>query len=220
MRVRAKPKHRNAAGEVVPSVTTALGILGKPALIRWANKLGLQGIDSSKYVDVLADIGTLTHYLILCRLQEEVPEVDDYTPEQVRMAEVCFKQYVEWEDKNPVMAVFTERSLVSEKYQYGGTIDLYGVCNKELLLVDFKTSNSGIFPEMIFQVSAYYHLLLENGYRVSKAVILRIGRSGLEGAEEKIILPYELENGFEIFARCLDIYQLRRNQPAVCTELR
>ena len=48
----------------VPSVTTILGVLSKPALIPWANRLGLQGIDSSKYVDRLATIGTLAHYWI------------------------------------------------------------------------------------------------------------------------------------------------------------
>ena len=53
---RAKPHtvYRTADGQRVPGVTTVLGILNKPALIKWANNLGLQGIDSATYVDETA----------------------------------------------------------------------------------------------------------------------------------------------------------------------
>jgi len=219
MRIKAKEYYKNAAGERVPSVTTALSELSKPALVRWANKLGLQGIDSDKYKNELADIGTLTHYFIVCRLQEIVPDVSEYTPEQVELAQGCFKQYTDWEAKNPIMCVFSEVPFISEKYQYGGTPDLYAVCNKELMLVDFKTSASGIFPEMVYQVAAYRQLLADAGYRTSKAIILRLGRGSNEGADEKIISTQELDNGFEIFTRCLDIYKLKRGEKAVCTAI-
>lgn len=217
MRVKAKERYRNSAGEVVPSVTTALSELNKPAFVKWANRLGLDGIDVDKYVDVLADIGTLTHYFIVCRLTDELPEVDEFTPEQVALAEGCYKKYLEWEQKNPVTPVYVETELVSEKYQYGGRPDLYAVCNGRLMLVDFKTNAKGIFPEMIYQVSAYRQLFLEKGYGVDIATILRLGRSSQEGADEKILTPYELDTGFEIFIRCLDIYRLKRGGSFVCT---
>jgi len=217
MRVKAKEYYHNAAGDRVPSVTTALGELNKPALVNWANRLGLQGVDVNKYKDELADVGTLTHYLIMCKLQDEVPDISDYTPTQVELARGCFKQYTDWEIKNPITPLISEEPFVSEKYQYGGRLDLYGVSNSEFLLADFKTSASGIFPEMIYQVAAYRNLLIEQGYKVSKAVILRLGRGSTEGAEEKIITPFELDTGFNIFLRCLDIYRLKRNLPAICT---
>jgi len=219
MRVKAKPKYRNAVGDVIPSVTAALSELNKPALVRWANKLGLQGIDSIRYRDEIADVGTLTHYLIMCWLQQEIPDTSEFTSEQVDLANECFKKYLEWESRNPVKCVFSELPLISEKYQYGGTPDLYAVCSGELVLVDFKTSATGIFPEMMYQVSAYRRLVQEAGYRVSKTLILRLGRGSQEGAEEKIFTDYELDNGFEIFTRCLDIYRLKRGDEHLCTEL-
>ncbi|GAI86127.1 unnamed protein product, partial [marine sediment metagenome] len=38
-----------------------IGVLNKPALVPWANNLGLQGINVKDYVDDKADIGTLAH---------------------------------------------------------------------------------------------------------------------------------------------------------------
>jgi len=208
VRVKAKPKYRNAAGDIIPGVTTALGIINKPALVRWANRLGLEGIEVDRYKDELADIGTLTHYLIMCRLREEIPDISEFTPEQSVMADVCFKKYIDWESKNPVTPVLVEERLVSERYQYGGAFDLYAICNKELMLVDFKTNAKGIFPEMIYQVSAYRQLLTEAGYGVHKVAILRLGRTDPEGAEERILTGYEMDVGFEIFIRALEIYKL------------
>lgn len=210
MRIRARERYKNAAGIVVPSVTTALSILAKPALIRWANRLGLQGIDSDKYKDELADVGTLTHYLIMCRLREEIPETDEFTPEQLELAQGCFKKYVEWENKNPLKPILVEERLVSERYQYGGQLDLYALCvNGGLMLADFKTNAKGIFPEMIYQVAAYRQLLLEAGYRISRAVILRLGRTDLEGAEEKVLSAEELNVGLQVFLHALEIHRLQ-----------
>ncbi len=220
VKIKAKERYRNTAGVIIPSVTTVLNELNKPALISWANRIGLDGIDMNKYKDELADVGTLTHYFIICRLKDEVPDISEYTPEQVQLAEDCFKQYIEWESKNPVMCVLAEEPLISERYQYGGRLDLCAVCNKELMLADFKTNAKGIFPEMIYQVSAYRQLLLEAGYNVKRTIILRLGRGGQEGADEKILTPYELDNGFQIFLRCLDIYRLKRGDSFMCTEVR
>jgi len=219
MKGKAKEKYRNAAGDIIPSVTTALAELSKPALVRWANKMGLKGIDTNIYVDELADVGLLTHYFIMCHLQDEIPDVDEFSPEKVRLAEGCFKQYLDWEQRNPVRRILSEEPLVSEKYQFGGTPDLYAVCNKELILADFKTNATGIFPEMVYQVSAYRKLLVEAGYNVSKALILRLGRGTHEGADEKILSDHELDTGFEIFVRCLDIYRLKRGNEWLCTEI-
>jgi hypothetical protein len=217
VRSRAKEHYKNNDGEIIPSVTTALGELNKPALVRWANRLGLQGINSDKYKDDLADIGTLAHYLIMCRLHEEIPEIDDYSPVQLAKAEKCYQKFVDWEHHNPIRPILAETRLVSERYQFGGTPDLYALCDKDLLLGDFKTNSKGIFPEMIYQVAAYRELLREHGYRVSKVSILRIGRDDPEGMDEHICTEEELNCGFEIFVRCLDIYRLKKGNPPVCT---
>jgi hypothetical protein len=216
-RSRAKEHYHNAAGEIIGSVTTMLNELNKPALVKWANRMGLQGIDSDKYKDELAEIGTLTHSLIMSRMHEIEPEVDEYSLKQIDLAQACYQKYIDWEERNPIKPILSEVALVSEKYQYGGTPDLYGLCLKDLLLGDFKTNAKGIFPENIYQVAAYEQLLIENGYRVTKVIILRIGRQDPEGFEEKIVTRGELDAGFEIFLRCNDIYRLKKGLEPICT---
>ena len=47
MKSKAHQRYKLADGTQVPGVTTITGQLNKPALIIWANRLGLQGIDST-----------------------------------------------------------------------------------------------------------------------------------------------------------------------------
>lgn len=210
-KVMAKKKYVNATGETVPSVTTALAIIGKPALVGWANKMGLQGIDTNKYKDELAEVGTLAHYFIMCRLSEELPDISEYSPNQVEAGTKCYDKFVDWESRNPLKPLLIEHEIVSERYQYGGCIDLYCLSGSDLMLCDFKTG-SGIYPDMIYQVAAYRNLLQEDGFTVSKVIILRIGRDDSEGAEEKILTPSQLDVGFEIFLHALEIYRLTRGK--------
>jgi len=53
-----------------------------------------------------------------------------------------------------------ETPLVSEKYQFGGTLDAIMV-NGELALGDWKTSNA-VYPDHIIQLAAYWKLWEEN----------------------------------------------------------
>ncbi|MBD3393661.1 MAG: hypothetical protein GF410_16730, partial [Chitinivibrionales bacterium] len=57
-------RYYNKAGKQVPGTTTITGVMNKSALVKWANGLGLRGIDVKNYVDELATIGTLAHYMI------------------------------------------------------------------------------------------------------------------------------------------------------------
>ena len=137
----------------------------------------------------------------------------------MELAEACYKKYVNWEEKNPIKPIIVESGFVSEKYQFGGQIDLYALTNRGFLLGDFKTNSKAIYPEMVYQVAAYEYLLKEQGFNVTDVIILRIGRDDPEGFEEKILTRAELDNGFEIFLRCLDIYNLKKRKPAICTTI-
>ena len=66
-------------GTLVPGATTVTGLLNKPALVKWANNLGLQGIDSSKYVDKAARVGTLIHSLVEAHITGKKADLSDYT---------------------------------------------------------------------------------------------------------------------------------------------
>jgi hypothetical protein len=196
-------------GSIVPGVTTVLGILAKPALIPWANRLGLQGIDVNKYVDEKAEIGSLAHLMILAYLKGEKLDTSEYSQKVIDKAENCLISFFQWEKRNPFKVLLVEKSLVSEKWGYGGTLDLLAQWETDgnEALIDFKTSPA-IYPDMIFQLAAYEQPLLENGYCPVTKHILRIGRDESEGFEERTL--FDLSLHWEIFKNCLNIYNLKK----------
>ncbi len=206
-RTKSHTKYQLEDGTPIPGVTTVLGILNKPALVKWANNLGLQGIDSSKYVDDKASIGTLAHQMIADYLRGEATGTEEYSKMQIDQAENSLLSFFEWEKNNHIKPLLVEEPLVSEMFRFGGTIDCFGKVNGKMCLLDFKTS-SGIFKEMRTQVAAYRQLLIEHGHKVDHVTILRIGRTPDEGFEERRI--NELDKRWEIFQHALAIYNLQK----------
>lgn len=206
--------YKNKESKRVPSVTTILGILDKPALKFWGNKIGLQGIKITEYVDDKALIGTLAHYRAECHILKK--ELDfsqfDCTQEQINQSEICFNKYLEWESyQYELTPIANEIPLVSEKYQYAGCADFICKLNGKVTLIDFKTCNS-IFSEAYMQTIAYKELIEENKIvdKIEQIVILRIGRDESEGFEY-IEVPEELyKTSFDIFLNCLKIYNAKK----------
>lgn len=204
---KAHIRYKLADGTRVPGTTTILGILNKPALVGWANRMGLEGIDTTKYVDAAARVGTLIHYMVECDLKGEEPDFSDYTSNEIDKAENAFIKYLEYRDGHILEPILIEEPLVSEKYRYGGTIDFYGLEDSVPTLLDIK-SGKAIYPEMLIQVVAYRQLVLEQGHPVERLRILRIGRSEDEGFEQRIV--GQIPERWEVFEHCLAIYQLRK----------
>jgi len=201
--------YKTTEGKRVPGVTTILGVLAKPALIKWANNLGLQGIDSTKYVDGLASIGTLAHHMVECEWSKEEPDLGDYSPDEIDKAENALISFYNWQGEHDVNPKFVEEPLVSEQYHYGGTIDCYAEVDGKMTLLDLKTGK-GIWPEHFHQLAAYQVLLEEAGWNIDNVRILRIGRDETEGFEERVVSPQELEPHWEIFEHCLALYGLQK----------
>lgn len=200
-------------GTLVPGVTTVVGLLNKPALVKWANKLGLEGTDVTKYVDKAANIGTCAHYMVQCHLAGEEPDLSDYSARDINLAENALLKYWDWEKQFTIEPILLETPLVSEKKRYGGTIDCYAKLNGEPWLIDFKTGK-GLYDEMFIQVAAYKNLLLENGYKVKGAAILRIGRDETEGFEYRVLDKADLNRQWKIFQHLLAIYHLKGKEKA------
>lgn len=208
-KVRAHTRYYTADGERVPGVTTALGVLNKPQLVPWANRLGLEGIDSRAYTSEAAAVGTLAHALIECDLKGEVPDLSDFTPAQLERAMYSVQGFREWRAMHTLEPILVEEKLVSETYQYGGTLDCLGTLDGVLTLVDLKTS-SGVYPEHVYQLGGYYGLLKEAGYNIMGARILRIGRTKGEGTEEHTITGQQILHGWQVFKVCLQLYRMTK----------
>ena len=206
-KTKAHIRYKDSSGNIVPGVTTVVNLLAKPQLIIWANRLGLQGIDSTKYTDAMAEIGTLAHYLIMCHLKGEEPDTSDYSPNQVETAGNCVASYLAWEKNHTLAPKIVEEQLVSDELRVGGTPDLYCILDGVQTLIDFKTGKA-LYPEFSYQVAGYKAILEGKGHPVEQCRILRIGRDDDEGFEEKIIKDSSTD--YAIFLSCLAIYHLQK----------
>ena len=199
--------YKAAGGKRVPSVTTILGVLGKPALIHWAWKMGCDGLDYREVRDDAASVGTLAHYLIMCHLKGIEPDASEYSEQDVNRAENCLIKYWDWEKGHKIEPILVETPLVSEEFGYGGTIDFFGNIDGQPTLVDHKTGKA-IYDDFFFQLAAYEQLLAEAGYNWEVTKILRIGRDEDEGFEERSV--GKLDKQWEIFLACKKIYELKK----------
>jgi len=211
MKSKAHIRYKTKDGAIVPGVTTVLNLLAKPALVPWANRMGLQGIDTSKYVDDKADIGTLAHAMITDKLTGKETDTTDYSKNQIDLAENSCLSFWEWEKDHKIESVeFVERPLVSEAYRFGGTQDIFCRIAGKKNLIDLKTGKGGFYPEHGYQVAALKQLLIENSYNVDVVRVLNIPRAEDESFNEKICTEKSLLVWLEIFRCCLKIYNLKK----------
>lgn len=175
------------AGNKLPGTTTICGIAKESGgLIQWAYKTGreherlvAQGKDAPRHlydvVERAADIGTLAHECCEADIKGlELPAVPDDKREQVMMA---YGQYQAWKAQTKLKIIGSEIALVSEKHQFGGTLDFVCEIDGELCLGDFKTS-SAVYPEMLTQLAAYRELWNETQERkiTGPSHLLRISK--------------------------------------------
>jgi hypothetical protein len=176
-KVEVHQRYYTSTGQMVPGSTTILGVVGKPHLVRWANNLGLEGIDSDKYRDEAAATGSALHYLVECYLLDREPDVSDITPAQLERAQLGLTAFKQWRDDEApdLQPLGIEIRLVSDEYRFGGTIDLYALIRGRYTLVDYKTAAS-VYIEHKAQVTSYVRLAQESGLRVQDAVIIQLPR--------------------------------------------
>ena len=205
--------YKNKLGTRLPGTTTITGSeLGwaKGVLITWANRLGLEGIEAGKYVDNLAEIGTLAHDMVVNQLLGRETDISDHSPKQVEKAQKCLDSYNKWKSGQKIVPIVVEQPLVSEVYQFGGTPDFYGAVNDVLTLIDYKTGK-GIYDEHFIQVAGGYVILLEEaGHKIEDVVILNIPRSEGDSFQSVTITPRFREICKKVFLNCLDNYRLHK----------
>jgi hypothetical protein len=206
---KAHTVYKLADGTRVPGVTTITGQIGwnKDVLVRWANKMGLQGIDTIKYVDDKADIGTLAHRMVECHLTGEELDSSDYSKNQIDKAENCLISFFEWEKVHKISVIHHELELVSEKLGFGGKLDLHSIIDSIAEIDDLKTG-SGIYAEHYVQVAGYCILADENNIPYNQARIINIPRTNDERFDQQVVKNLDLYK--QIFLRLLDIYKLKK----------
>lgn len=208
-RYRLKPTGDFPKGEIVAGVTTIVGILNKPALVPWANKMGLKGIDTRKYVDDKADIGTLAHAKIIGELTGQEVDISEYSQQQIDAADNACLSFYEWQKKHELKIITAEESLVSEKYKFGGKYDIFGLIDGIQELLDLKTG-SGIWEEHYYQLGGYLILLEEHARHIGQIRILNIPRTEDENFQEITLSGRMKDLAKEMFLDCLSIYNRKK----------
>lgn len=158
-------------GRRVPSVTTILQQLAKPALVPWAAKVTaalaadsvdvLAGMTRDAAIDYLkaapnrergkaAARGTDVH-----RHAEALVHgaADDVPPDLLPLVESCARFLDRWR----IEPALVEVAVFSRASNYAGSPDLFATCgayDDEPWLFDYKTG-SGIYPETALQLAAY-----------------------------------------------------------------
>lgn len=212
----ARPVHgyRNAAGDKIPGVTTIIGRFKESGgLLQWAFKQGQSGVPHLYAErDKAAEAGTLAHDLIETNILSKPPSPIIAGPDIIKKAENAFQQFLEWREQTKIEIVATEKSYVSEKHQFGGTVDAIGRDMKgRIVLLDWKTSNA-IYTDMLVQLAAYALLLEECApeYTPQGFHLLRVAKESadfahhffgeLDDAKKQFILfrgAYELDKAIK-----------------------
>lgn len=201
--------YKDSSDKRVPGCTTIIGVLNKPSVVVWANKIGLQGIEMSKYVDDLAEVGTLAHEMISAHFTGKKVDTDEYSKKVIDRAENSMISFLEWVKNKKIDVIFSEKVLVSDKFGYGGTIDMYCNLDGENYLIDFKTG-SGIYDDHFYQMAGYKILLNEVGYKVDKAMIVNIPRDENERFQTEVVK--DMSKNEKIFMLCLELYKTKMSK--------
>ena len=201
---------RGELAERIPatSVTTALKILDKPALISWAERCGVEGalrleragelkdvpveqateivringMGSDAKRDAGADRGTAVHEAIRAYCDEgKVPRLADFPAEVRPYVSACSH----WLMQAKPNVLESEVVVGHPVHKYAGRVDMIAELDGRIVLVDFKTSPAGrVYDEAHVQTAGYLLALPECGIEnVDGAVIVAFGE---EGAFEEV----------------------------------
>lgn len=155
--------YTNAAGIQIPGTTDIIGrFKNYSRLMFWAFKRGKEG-HTELYDRSALDIGTAVHTMAELDLKgQSRADIEFYLtatlrdPEHQEKARAAFGAFKVWRSEFAVEPYVQEISLVSEKLQYGGTLDNVARIRKGLGMVDFKSSTTGeVYEDHILQLAAY-----------------------------------------------------------------
>lgn len=184
-------------GEAKVGVTTILRCLAKEGLALWPLNMAISYLKDLPVIDHSdleyaakahvrrsdkgKDVGTLVHQAIEAYLKKENP-LNNLTPE----AASAFGGFMEWyEAQEDIEVVEIERVVYSQTYDYCGTVDGIFRIDGQIVMVDWKTTNSskdaplGIYPEYFLQLGGYALAYEEEvGEVIDKLLVVNVGKDG------------------------------------------
>jgi len=166
-----------------PTVTQLIGLLDKPALMKWANKIGLDGIKLEDYQKESKKKGTSIHK----QIEGKFHGIDFEEKETgVFFNNFIYDKYI----------IDMEKNIETEWFV--GRYDAKILYNEEEYICDFK-SNNGIYFENKLQLTAY-RMANPN----CKVAIVEVPNF--------IFKPIEIEyKKYEIIIKCLSkIWELKQ----------
>ena len=205
-----KGKYFNADNIEVPRFSKIIDILGlnKGGLIGWAYKRGKEG-KPLRDQEAL-DVGTIVHEWVNTDIQGQPVSHLPAPPLELKdRIENGYLAWLEWKDMNKFELLASEIPLVSEEFQFGGTIDIVAIVKGLPSIIDIKTGDT--YLEHRIQIRAYATLWNEHNFdrKIQSYYLLRLGKD--DGGFSYHYYPSGLDKEWEIFKHLLEIERLIRN---------
>ena len=200
--------YKDVDGKEYVSVTTIIHkvLIDPEPLLKWSNIMGFRHKKYEDLMDYSANYGTLMHLAMEKYMKEEkIPE--DIDPLIYRRITSTLDQFDSFCDKVhllPSDTFETEKTIISAKLGYAGTIDWVGKYKDGTAIIDYKTSKIARLPYFI-QVAAYDKWLQEEmDIKVDRAVILTLREDRVKDYE---ISREELDKYYDIFVAMKTLYE-------------
>ncbi len=193
--------HKDGQRTAAISVTSALKVLDKPALVAWAERMGiegalrlerageLEGVPPEQALSVVrqrdmgaeakrdagADRGSAIHDALrsYCSVGT-VPMVGDF-PDEVQGYVKSLCRWLLDAEPEPILV---EQVVGSPRFGFAGRFDLLAKIDGKRTLLDLKTSNR-VYAEHHLQMAGYEIALRECGDHSEHRVILQLGDDGM-----------------------------------------
>lgn len=138
-------------GRRYPRVSTILGVISKPGLEVWRQKVGLE--EANRISAEAADHGTTLHAIL------EALDKGEHRGERFTPFRPTINAYLQWRDAHVHQVQMVEQVVYHERHRYAGTLDrVYLLNDGRRVLADFKTGTSvdGVYR---LQQTAYQEAL-------------------------------------------------------------